>query len=101
MRAMIYNTSPTRESIYQPPKAQRSSLFPTLPPSLPPSIRATAERVEDSLVWTLPSKGTKLLRQYKITWSVRVGKNVRSGTVIPFSVYVQGEWGDEVEVLVK
>jgi len=79
------------------PQADCSPIFLYCP------VRITYEIVDegDTLVWTLPSDGTRLLKKYKITIIMRIGKNVPSGTVIPLYLSVPFEWEQELGVVVK
>ncbi len=94
-----------REPIFQ---CQSSSSLSSLPRSLSrfvalslPARLTFNETVDSGLVWTLPSETTKILHPYKVTWFLRVGKGVPSGTIVPIGVYVDDEWEVELQVLVK
>jgi len=50
----------------------------------------------------LPEEGLVLEKQYKITWKVRVGRNVESGTELPLTVSLADSfWSEELFVTVK
>ena len=48
----------------------------------------------------MPEEGLVLEKQYKITWKVRVGRNVESGTELPLTVSFPG-WSETVFVTVQ
>jgi len=49
----------------------------------------------------LPEEGLVLEKQYKITWKIRVGRNVGSGTELPLLVGIEDLWAEELVVTVK
>ena len=50
----------------------------------------------------MPEEGLVLEKQYKITWKVRVGHNVESGTELPLTVNLAEDfWVEDLFVTVK
>ena len=79
-------------------------LFPPRPFS-PFSFRLSADVTDmDELTWTLPTESLVLNREYRISYKVRVGKGVESGSIVSIPVSLDGPgFGLDgiLEVLVK
>eukprot|EP00624_Nannochloropsis_granulata_P005043 evm.model.NODE_35720_length_30909_cov_25.476009.1 len=68
------------------------------------SANITSSEEGDVAIFELPQEGLDLNREYKITYKVRIGRGIASGTVITLPFNFNGPnvgFEDDLEVLVK